>query len=275
MTRAAPALAAVGVALIGLASAQEAAMEPELDLDAFADAVGEGLALEGVDAWEERVDAEVERGWLAGRTVEATEPDMVDMGDLPGGPATVGLSVRADDLVITRLVAPDEARARALVARLLDGFAAPLGAGPSGRPIARVPALVEARDRQVLLVRGAAVLDLARALGARGVAWEAGGLPAPASAAGGVALVDEGLLVLAWPGVVGPERDAVASRLRELEPTGSRTSMKTVRDPASGRALGYLSTAARAAEARRLVAGLATALRLDLELSPERGGEDR
>jgi hypothetical protein len=107
------------------------------------------------------------------------------------------------------------------------------------------------------------------------VAWDASGLPALDAAAGGVALVDAGLLVLAWPGVVGPERDAVASRLRGLEATAPMTDMETVRDPASGRAFGYLSTRARVAEARRLAAGLATALRIDLELSPAQGGEDR
>lgn len=195
----------VALALAGGAAAQEVAVAP--DLDAFTDHLADTLDLEGVEAWEERLDPAHEEAWLAGREVEPGVDDLAR----PPAPAVVGLSVRAGALAVTRLVAPDAPRARAIALRALQGFALPLAAGPAGRAPDRLPLLLEVRGRHLLLVRGPAAADLARALPARAAAWEAPGLPTPDAPVEGVALLVDGHAALAFVGE-GP----VAERLRRF-----------------------------------------------------------
>lgn len=195
----------VALALAGAAVAQEVAVDP--DLDAFTDHLADALDLEGVEAWEERLDPAHEESWLAGREVEPGVDDLTR----PPARAVVGLTARAGDLAITRLVAPDAARASAFALRLLAGHAAPLGAGPRGQAPGRLPLLLEVRGRHLLLVRGEAAADLARALPARAAAWETAGLPAPDAPAEGLALLDRGVEALAFV-----REGVVAERLRAL-----------------------------------------------------------
>ncbi|MCO5165346.1 MAG: hypothetical protein M9894_03135 [Planctomycetes bacterium] len=194
----------VALALPSAARAEEAPLD--LDLHAFADHLTDALDLEGVEAWEERLDPAAEEAWLAGRE---DEPGFGDEG--PRVPAVVGATARGRDLAVTRLVAPDAARARALALRALEGFALPLGAGPGGSAPARLPLLLEARGRHLLLVRGLAAADLTRALPARAAAWEAPGLPPPDAPVEGVAVVADGHAALAFVGE-GP----VVERLRRF-----------------------------------------------------------
>lgn len=258
----------LALALAAPAAAQEVPVDVGLDLDAFSDDVADALGLEGADAWEERLEADAERSWLAGRE---PEPEVDDLDDPRGGAPTLGATLRAGDLAITRLVAPDAARARAVAGRLVDGFAAPLGAGPGGRPIPRLPALVEVRGRHLLLLRGPASLDLPRALAARRAAWDAAGLPAPPAASDGLAIVSDDLLALACT-ADGP----LGARLAGLEETAATPAGAVVIRVAraeAGQGAGYRASAARAAEARALALGLAKALGLNLGLPPAPTGD--
>lgn len=236
------------LALAGVVSAQEARVD--LDLDAFADALVDALDLEGGDAWEERVDPAVERAWLAGLP---DEPEVEDV-DAPPPAAVVGLSLRAGDLTITRLVAPDRGRARAIAARLLAGHTAPLGHGPRGQAPPRRPALVEVRGAHLLVLRGPAVLDAARALPAREAAWAAPGLPPP-PAAEALAVVDDDLLVIA----------ARADDLLGALAAGERLAP----------GVGLRAPSARADEARAMARALARAAGIALDPPAERPSGDR
>ncbi|MBX3467564.1 MAG: hypothetical protein KF878_11800 [Planctomycetes bacterium] len=195
----------VALALAGGAAAQEVAVDP--DPDAFTDHLADTLDLEGVEAWEERLDPAHEEAWLAGREVEPGVDDLAR----PPAPAVVGLTARAGDLAITRLVAPDAARAAAFARRALEGFVLPLGAGPAGKAPAPLPLLFEVRGRHMLIVRGPAAADLERALPARAAAWEAPGLPPPDAPVEGVAVFADGHAALAFVGE-GP----VVERLRRF-----------------------------------------------------------
>lgn len=257
----------LALALAAPAAAQDLPVDDPLD--AFTDHLADALDLKSVEAWEERLEADAERAWLAGRE---PEPEVDDM-DAPRGAPTLGLTVCADpgDLVITRLVAPDAARARALAGRLVDGFAAPLGAGPVGRPIPRLPALVEVRGRHLLLVRGPAALDLPRALAARRAAWDAAGLPTPPAASDGLAVVSDDLLAVACTA-----DGALGARLTDLAVTAAAPAGGVVARVARGEegpGAGYRASAARAEEARALALGLANALGWSLDLPPGPSGD--
>lgn len=267
---------ALALAGAGASSGQQEA-SVELDLDAFADHLSDALALQGVSAWEERLDPAAEAAWLGGRDLPG-EPGSAPVEDMDGPDrrvaATVGLTVRAGDLVITRLVAPDLARARAIAARLLEGHAAPLGSGPTGGRLPRLPALLSTRGAQLVLVRGAAALELERALGARAAAWEAAGLPANEGAEVGpeaLAVVDDGLEALACVGVDGAVRARLAGFVGAppevslaAASADAASSVQVDLRPAGG--AGLRARPERAAQAATLARGLAQAVGISTDV---------
>lgn len=261
------------VAWAGVATAQEAHVT--LDLDAFADDVADALGLEHAESWEEHVDPAVERAWLAGRSSGAAEdPEVVD-ADRPATAPIVGLTLRAGDLTVTRLVASDLAQGRAWLERLSGGFAPPLGTGPSGARVVHLPALLELRGRHLLLIRGPAALDGARWLAARRAAWDAAGLPATTEPSSGIGVVDDGLEVFVSAGE-GPLRDRIAALDRapplrprpagdpELERTGVASVLR------HDHGVGLRAIVARGAQAERIAGELARALEVDIVLPPAR-----
>ena len=235
----------------------------ELDLDAFADHLVDALRPRGsnadedveVAAWEEQIEPAAEDLWLAGGG--PPEPAVEEHAPAKRA-ATVGLtvSVGGDLLVITRLVCADARRAGAIVSRALLGHLdLPLAAGTSGRRMPAGPVLIEARGRDLLIVRARNSADLELALLARNGAWEAEGLPAPTVEVNGIAWIDLDLLAVACTGD-GPIRARLSA---------PRDPKAWDHEVAAG-GVGFWSKGTRESDARATALRLARVVGLDVDL---------